>query len=257
MNKKKYVIIMAAAFVVLTTSMALADTFTYTHTPGDLGGLQQNYYYYWQLSDTYLTNALQNQQIIGASLTISNVNNEQSNADNMLYIHLENYADAPERAQGNLPSGVGVTRSPLLVTPAQIDIVNGQRITISDPIFSPDTWQYQTCRYSESTYCMNAKGSSNVWEGTGVEIDNDFAISNFYDLSSFLGDMQNYIKDDGIFGLAFDPHGSFANDGVTLTIETGPASNPGGQTQVPEPSSLLMLGSGLMGLFYLSGRSRK
>lgn len=51
---------------------------------------------------------------------------------------------------------------------------------------------------------------------------------------------------DGYFGIGIDPQCHFYNDGITLTINT---------SSVPEPTTLLLLGSGLLGVGIL-GRKK-
>lgn len=53
---------------------------------------------------------------------------------------------------------------------------------------------------------------------------------------------------DGNFGLGFDPDCHFYNNGITLTIET---------THAPVPASVLLLGSGLLGLVGFKKKTKK
>ena len=57
---------------------------------------------------------------------------------------------------------------------------------------------------------------------------------------------------DGLVGLGFDPDCHFYNSGVSLTITTGTPTSG-----VPEPTTMLLFGTGLLGLTGLQRRRRK
>jgi hypothetical protein len=62
-----------------------------------------------------------------------------------------------------------------------------------------------------------------------------------------LSTLTSYINgtgtDTGAISIAFDPDCHFYNDGISFTMVTG---NQVGGTAVPEPASLMLLGTGLL-----------
>ena len=57
----------------------------------------------------------------------------------------------------------------------------------------------------------------------------------------------NAYVSQGIFGLGFDPDSSFFMNGIKFTITTeSTGSNPGNPEAVPEPATILLLGTGML-----------
>lgn len=99
----------------------------------------------------------------------------------------------------------------------------------------------------------NENGGDN-FAGQGIEL---FTWHNLPDYGQLLNysltkdqiDTLTKYTSDGILGLGFDPDCHFWNDGIILEVQSAPT--------IPEPATLLLLGSGFTGLGYYIRRNKK
>jgi hypothetical protein len=208
--------------LLLSLGTVYGNTFTYTPTPKDLGDLDHGYYYYWQITDPSLQSSLQNQKIVSATITFSNIWDWTAESNHRLYIHLAN----------TKPAG-------------------GTRLSSS----SGAVWRYIDNGNSDA---FGTTGQViGIWNDPNGGYARNYNLT--YDLSfvdpnsinpdqNLLDELTAYAR-DGVFGIAIDPDCHYYNSCVTLTITTQPI-------RVPEPSTLLLFGSGLVGLAFFSLRRK-
>lgn len=210
---RKFLLSLAALFVLCASQSARADTLTFTPNPVDLDDLDHHKLYTWKVSNVNL----QGQQITGARLTIRNISNWDANP-NRLFIHLLDNA----RYSGvrSFTDDLDSNNNPGDIID---DFANTRYHGRSDWLVSSGT--ADTFLTAQS---FNMTPRDFVYDFTAAQLNALFA----------------YISNGGNFALGFDPDCHFFNNGITFEIFTANAP-----PQVPEPTTMVLLGTGLAGLY--------
>ncbi len=221
---KKFLVSLAALFVLGLATSAKADTLTFQPTPVDLNDLDHHSVYTWRIDNVNLNG----QTITGARITFKNIAN-WNNESNRLYVHL---LDTAKDA--------------------------GVRSFIDDP--NPDnthvsfTDDFVNTRFHNQSNWLVANGTADTLLHTYVDISSTPSTLVYNFSSSELSALFAYItgtSSAGSFALGFDPDCHFFNDGIKLEIFTSNTAN------VPEPATMALLSTGLAGLYARRRRQQK
>jgi hypothetical protein len=223
---QKLILLLAAVVLIGLPTVASADTVTFqapaTGANQGLGGAKQfdldhHRAYAWRIGGVDLTG----KSITSATLTFKNIRNWDSNR-NMLFIHLLDTAKA-----AGVSSFQDAPASQIPVTDINDDFA-GTRY-LNNPLVASGTG---------NTFLAQKEFST-----TGSDFVYTFTADQLKVLSA-------YFLNGSDVAFGFDPDCHFWNDGIAFCFTTTPNS-------VPEPTTMLLLGSGLAGLYYRRKRQQK
>jgi PEP-CTERM motif len=223
---QKLVILFAAAILLALPAVASANVVTFqapaTAPNQGSGGpnqfnLDHHEAYTWRIGGVDLTG----KTITGATLTFSNISNWDSHA-NMLFIHLLDTA-----RNASVGSFQDAPANQVPVTDIADDFAGSRYL--NNPLVAPGTANTFLTQQSFTTTATNF-----VYTFTADQLQI----------------LSTYFMNGGDIAFGFDPDCHFWNNGITFSFTTTP-------TATPEPATLVLLGSGLAGLYYRRRRQQQ
>ena len=235
----------ALAGVLVFASSASATTLTYQPAGGALNELDHHDVYMWRIDGINLGG----QSIVSASLKFTNLRNWDSTA-NTLFLHLFDTAHY---------SGVATTQD----VDSGISPVPGGYIVDAYTYALGSTYApgvanlvkyYGSSMSDTEKAAINNVGNTFLSAPSGLTTTPSTYTWNF--TSAQLLKLAEYIAQNGDIAIGLDPDCHYFTDSVILSIETT-GGTPKGGGAVPEPASMVLLGSGLSALYLRRRRNRQ